>query len=505
MRSALTRSLSPMHYSLGSCHAPTRNVLASWKPKPPGVPLRLRILSLFVLAGIAAGTILFPNPTHAAQAGLIAVPGPNSRPSSTCDQTCYYVNATAGSDNADGRTATTAWRTLRRAARAVGPGSTVFVASGVYAPLRITTSGTPNAWIKFVAAPGAHPIIHLDDSRVGIATGANAYILIDGFEVIGQDQTITAAQGRSNTGSQPALNENCIFVGRIPRGADSESLAHDVVIRNNVVHDCSASGITTGFADAVTIVHNIVYNNSWWGVNNGSGISIWMLTDVVPSNGPYKNYIVGNLVYNNYCNLPFRYLRPVPAITDGNGIIVDTNSHVTRMPNMPAYPAYQGRTYIANNIVFDNGGKGITANRSSHIDVVNNTVYDDERSNSRYVDAGEISANRSSVDVHFYNNVVVNLNGKKVDSGAGGTYDYNVLSGSTIPYVGNHDIVRNPLLASPIADGSLSDVSPGDFAPRATSPALRNGTSNDAPDMDYFDHPRRAGSVDRGAIQVSDL
>jgi parallel beta-helix repeat protein len=228
-----------------------------------------------------------------------------------------------------------------------------------------------------------------------------------------------------------------------------------------------------------------------------------MLTDVVPDNGPYRNYIVGNFVYNNYCNLPFRYLRPVPAITDGNGIIVDTSSHITRMPNMPSYPAYQGRTYIANNIVFANGGKGIVANASSHIDVVNNTVYNDEKTDSRYVNVGEITANKLSEDVHFYNNIVVNLNGKRVEGAAGGTYDHNVLSGSTISSVGPNDVVRDPVLANPTADGSVSNPSPTDFAPKANSPALRSGTNNGAPAVDYFNNPRSAGSVDRGAIQVS--
>lgn len=458
---------------------------------------------LLVLACATTGTILFAHPTRAAQSGLVAVPGPNSNPSSTCDRSCYYVNAATGSDGADGRTPGTAWRSLRKAAQIVTAGSTVIVTNGMYAPLRIANSGTPNAWIKFVAAPGAHPVVRLNDSRVGIATGAGAYILIDGFEVIGQNQTITADQGHTNNGSQPELNENCILVGRIPRGAASHRLAHDVVIRNNSVHDCSASGITTAFADAVTVVNNTVYNNSWWGVNNGSGISIWMLTDVTASTGTYKNYIVGNFVYNNYCNLPFRYLRPVPAITDGNGIIVDTSSHVTRMPNMPPYPAYQGRTYIANNIVFANGGKGIVANASSHIDVANNTLYDNENTNSSYVNAGEVSANKLSADVHFYNNIVVNRNGKKLYGVAGGTYDYNVLSGAALPSVGSHDIVRDPQLVNPQGSGSISSPLPTDFAPKANSPALRNGTSDGAPAVDYFNKPRSAGNVDRGAIQIS--
>lgn len=465
--------------------------------------LARRSLLPLVAAGLIAGAFVLSKPAHGAETGLIAVPGPHSNPTPACDRTCYYVNASGGSDRADGRTPSSAWRTLRKAAQAVGPGSTVLVASGVYAPFRVAASGTADAWIKFVAEPGAHPIVRLGDARVGIATGANAYILIDGFEVVGQNQNITDAQGHANNGSQPELNENCILVGRIPRGSGARDLAHDVVIRNDVVHDCSASGITTAFADAVTIAHNVVFNNSWWGVNDGSGISIWMLTDAVASNGPYKNYIVGNFIYNNYCNLPFRYFRPVPAITDGNGIIIDTSSHVTRMPNMPSYPPYQGRTYIANNIVFANGGKGITANRSSHIDVANNTVYDDERSNSPYVNIGEITANRASEDVRFYNNIAVNLNGKNVDGSGGGTYDYNLLSGSAIPFVGRHDIVRDPLLAAPIGNGPISNPSPMDFAPRPGSPALRSGTDALAPAVDYFNNPRIPGSVDRGAIQIS--
>lgn len=456
-----------------------------------------------VIAGVAVGASFFMGPTRAAQTELVAVPGPTSSPSSTCDRTCYYVNSTKGSDTADGRTPGTAWQTFRRAARSIGPGTTVVVESGLYAPLRLTASGTKNAWIKIVAAAGAHPVVRLNDSRVGIATGSGAYILIDGFEVVGENQTITAAQGHTNNGSQPELNENCILIGRIPRTSGSEDLAHDVVVRNNVVHDCSASGITTAFADAVTIVHNTVYNNSWWGVNNGSGISIWMLTDVVQTDAPYENYIVGNFVYNNYCNLPFRYLRPVPAITDGNGIIVDTNSHITRMPGMPAYPAYQGRTYIANNIVFANGGKGIAANASSHIDVANNTLYDNERSSSSYVNVGEITANRLSTDVHFYNNVVVNLNGRNLYGIAGGTYDYNVLSGSAIPSTGPHDIVRDPQLIAPSARKSASNPTAADFAPKAGSPALRSGTGNAAPAVDYFNKPRHVGAIDRGAIQVT--
>ena len=62
-----------------------------------------------------------------------------------------------------------------------------------------------------------------------------------------------------------------------------------------------------------------------------SGISLWHLTDVAGSttkNG-YKNFIVGNLVYGNKNNLPWKDGDP-PAIYDGNGIIVDDARHTQR-------------------------------------------------------------------------------------------------------------------------------------------------------------------------------
>ena len=63
--------------------------------------------------------------------------------------TTYYV-APAGNDGADGRSAQTAWQTIRRACFAVAPGDTVLIAPGVYhhaiAPL---TSGAKGRRITF--------------------------------------------------------------------------------------------------------------------------------------------------------------------------------------------------------------------------------------------------------------------------------------------------------------------------------------------------------------------
>lgn len=67
----------------------------------------------------------------------------------------YFVSVN-GSDAADGRTRVTAFATLQKAADAVQPGQTVLVTKGVYKQgVHIKKEGRADAWISFVAEPGA--------------------------------------------------------------------------------------------------------------------------------------------------------------------------------------------------------------------------------------------------------------------------------------------------------------------------------------------------------------
>lgn len=43
----------------------------------------------------------------------------------------------------------------------------------------------------------------------------------------------------------------------------------------------------------------------------------------------------------------------------------------------------------------------------------------------------------------------------------------------------------------------------GNFAPGPDSPALGSGTQVRAPADDFFGNPRKAGAIDRGAVQVT--
>jgi parallel beta-helix repeat protein len=154
---------------------------------------------------------------------------------------------------------------------------------------------------------------------------------------------------------------------------------------------------------------------------------------------------------------------------------------------------YSGRTYIANNVVHDNGGRGIHLYRSEHIDMVNNTSWNDMLSDSDYIRAGQIDALQCG-DVNLVNNVVVNLNGKDVTFDDGNRYDHNLWDGARVSFKGNQDIA---------GQARLIDPANGNFAPGTGSPALRSATATLAPADDFFGNPRPAGAIDRGAIQVS--
>ncbi len=415
----------------------------------------------------------------------------------------FYVDANAGRDSNDGRTATTAFKTLNRAAAGVKPGWTVRVMSGTYTsdgsanPMTLSTSGTSDAWIRFVAAEGQHPVVQIPKGAwAGIQLLGVSYVSIEGFEVVGLNGSIAAREAATNDGTQAYLNHNGVFIDGVGFASVHPPIPHDIVIRNSIIHDCAGAGIEVNVGDAISIERNRVYNNAWWTIFGTSGIGMYHLTDAPGSTTKrgYKNFIIGNVSYGNRNNLPYLAGSP-PAIYDGNGIIIDDSKHtqaalgMNDVRNVP----YAGRTYIANNIVHDNGGRGIHVNLSLHVDIVNNTAWNDLLSTSDYLDSGEIDA-YGSADVNVINNLAQNLVGKDVTLRDGNHYDYNLWDGVRASYQGPNDL---------LAPAQLTDPANGNFAPRVGSPALGSATATLAPADDFFGTPRRAEAVDRGAVQVS--
>jgi hypothetical protein len=406
---------------------------------------------------------------------------------------CYYVDAAHGSDRNTGLSRAAAFATLNRASSRVVPGATVYVMSGTYSAddssastLTIDAAGRPNAWITFAAYPGQHPIVKLDPhawNGIHLIGGA-AFIVIEGFEVAGLQSTVVPSEALANPLGEGLFNENGIYAD----GYTDSTVVHHIIVRNNYVHDCSGAGIVSNQADYLTFDNNTVARNAFWSGYASSGISIYHSTDIDHVT-TYKNYVVANIVYGNREYIPFQFISP-PAVTDGNGIIIDDNKHT-----QDTVAAYIGRTYVANNLTYANGGRGVHVFSSRHVDVANNTTYEDML--SPQITTGELDA-MASADVNIVNSIGVAASTKQVNSGYNDTnvyYGYNIYYGTShIPVMGPHDLVASPLFIDPAK---------GNFSLAIHSLARKSGLAALAPATDLFGHLRTVGSIDRGAIQSS--
>ena len=410
----------------------------------------------------------------------------------------YYVSG-MGKDGNDGLSTNTAFLTIQKAADLVKPGDIVLVMNGLYKNTHegfcvlIKTSGTSNAWITFKAYPGHKPKIEHNSWNGIIIQGAD-YIIIEGFTIEGNSDNITLeyAQAEKDNLGNPLTCGNGIAITRNEENKDNVDYCHHILIRNNIVYKCSGGGIYTMYADYVTIEGNIVYSNSFWSPYNNSGISILGGYDVDDYAG-YKNFVTRNVSYGNYNYIPCQWTGKV---TDGNGIIIDTI--ISSEEPYKSRP-YKGRTLVANNITFNNGGSGIHSFRGAHVDIFNNTAY----MNGRHPDIndGQIHANACD-DVKILNNILYAPENKKVNSNWNNKdtviYDYNIyFGGNEIVRQGPHDIIgKDPEFINP----SINPLKI-DFHIKKNSPAIDSGTDVGLKE-DFKGNKRPAGKAyDMGAYE----
>ncbi|MEH1878849.1 right-handed parallel beta-helix repeat-containing protein [Nostoc sp.] len=351
----------------------------------------------------------------------------------------YYVSGT-GNDENSGVSSSSAFRTIQKAADMTNPGDTVLIMNGVYTNLpkvgsvvNIKRSGNAKAWIRYKAYPGHFPKIqHNTWNGIVVSNGAS-YIEISGLEVIGNNANVTLdyAMSQKTNKQNPLTNGNCISIDGRTNGH-----VHHIRILNNKVHDCGGAGISVIGADYVKVDNNTVFNNAWYSVYGCSGISMlsnWNFDD----NRGYKMFVTNNKSYNNRMYIPW---IEVGKITDGNGIIIDSSKN----DHNPELGAYIGRTLVKNNLTFNNGGSGIHAFLSEHVDIVNNTAVLNNQSPE--IKGGQIYAHTSS-DIKILNNILYAFPGKDININIRNqnvTYDYNIyLNSSKISVKGSHDIVAD--------------------------------------------------------------
>lgn len=208
-----------------------------------------------------------------------------------------------------------------------------------------------------------------------------------------------------------------------------------------------------------------------------------------------KNFITGNTCFRNENFIPWFVTN---SILDGNGIIIDDNRNTQNNSNGGIY---SGQTYVANNLVFDNGGRGIHCYESDNVIIVNNTCY--RNCQSPYVKDGEFTA-YVATNITYANNI---------SSPEVSVPPFNKDNNTTTNITAfNNLITNNATLANPAGIntilGNVNFVNPvtnfatADFHLQQNSVAIGAGMSTNAPITDKDGIIRLANeSIDIGCYE----
>src|SRR5208282_171934 len=343
----------------------------------------------FTTAALSAGIYDF-TATDTTSAGTSSASNPLvvGVSSTNPDPVTYYVSSENGNNANAGTSESAPLATLQAAEDLVQPGDTVEVMNGTYtgnAPgggdvLDITTSGTASAPITFEAAPGQTPVINSSGGWNAINIEAS-YIVVEGFTVVGDAANYTLAQALAGYSTGNAnLDGNGIAVIGSSAGGTGAAIPNHITIENNTVHDEPGGGIDTQGADYVQILNNVVYDNAHWSAYGNSGISINVSANS-DTNAGVHDIISGNLVFGNAQEVP---TTGGSTITDGEGIILDTN------------PGFTGEILVENNTVYNSGSAGIESFLTNDAVITGNTVYGNDIDNVQPASDAEIFNNQST-------------------------------------------------------------------------------------------------------------
>nr|MDZ8020675.1 choice-of-anchor Q domain-containing protein [Nostoc sp. SerVER01] len=341
----------------------------------------------------------------------------------------YYVSGT-GNDSNNGLKEGTAFRTLQKAANLVQAGDTVYVMNGTYEQSKYPNSpvlginqkqGTQDAPITFTAYPGHNPLIKSTNFQAINIVGSS-YIVIEGLTMVGANDKITLEYAKSQQGNLNNPLTNGAGINIQPDKQNNSS--HHITIRGNTISKFPSGGITSKEADYITIENNTVFETCWYSPWGPNAISTLGNRNLDNNTTDYKIIIRNNVSYDNYTYIPW---WEAGRVTEGHGIMIDAANSLG-LDNQP----YKGKILISNNTSYNNGGAGIQVFKSSNVDVVNNTTYQNSQ-HPELKGAGEILINGASENVNVVNNIMyAKLNGSSY-----------VVSGSAKNVKADHNLIYN--------------------------------------------------------------
>jgi hypothetical protein len=332
--------------------------------------------------------------------GFCVAAGTASRSSSPLGR-IFYV-APFGNDSDPG-TSLSPFKSITGALAAVsdlGANDTIVVRPGTYKEQVVVNKGgdaTGHLTLRSEVKHGAQ--IRSPGGTYAAVNIVKNYVVLDGFDV--------QAGGNGHGIEATFLDANPIYNG-----------PHHIKILNNVCHNNAGSGIGVAYGDFYTIEGNICYDNCHTNKYQGSGISIYAARAISDQSPGFHNFVRNNICsWNIALTLPG---HPEPPHSDGNGIIIDDlhNSQI-------GHPAgnYAFGTLVENNLVNNNGGKGIQVYLSDNVVIRNNTSYHNNRDRlNPYTRRGELSNVLASNNI-WINNIAVADPRSNAFNTAIGTYE----------------------------------------------------------------------------------
>jgi hypothetical protein len=302
----------------------------------------------------------------------------------------YYLSPN-GNDSNSGLSASLPWLSPDHP---LNCGDHIIAASGTYSAANFNTGkwGT-------VTCPAGDNVAWLQCATFDtckISTAAS-----DGMWV---DENYWGVQGWEIT-TTTNIYAACFHAG--PKSAASVNV-HHVIFANDVANGCMGGGFTaydlstSASVDYIAYVGNIAYNSAQGSGECYSGLNIYQPIASDTNAGTHL-FIAGNFSYGNLDPNPCNGTAP----TDGEGIILDTFDF-----SHDGGPVYTQQVLVENNIVLNNGGRGIevfnNSAGSTHaaISITQNTSWGNLTDpNQNGTGCGEVSLEDAS-DIQVYGNLV---------------------------------------------------------------------------------------------------
>ena len=413
--------------------------------------------------------------------------------------TGYFV-ATTGNDANPG-TQALPWQTIRKAAKTVIAGNTVYLRGGVYnEQVNLTQSGTQAQPIRFLAYAGETPIIEGSGQSIANWTSmlklSGNWIIVSGIEVRNSPYIGIEMSGQHNVADN-VYSHNNKETGILARG-DYSTVQNSRIWRNALNNQYGAEsggGWASGLSAARDNVdgktdYAVLRNNTSW-ENWGEGVSSFEANGtVIEGNTAYDNYSTniyisdttnslcqGNLVYNTPNNT---YMIGSSGSYGG--------AHVGIMMGDEVYKPPSANNIVINNIAYNNTWnffwwQGNQGGGLVNVLIANNTFVNSTKNANVAINQG------SHQNARFVNNLIEQDGTAPIAdiaSNAQLTLQNNLWSKKPSGAAnGAGDVIGDPQLAK-----TGSAYTAGWYIPLDGSPAINKGLVLPEVTVDFAGTPR---------------